>query len=733
VGLAGLEGDAFCFRVIGLVEQPGDPGCVRRARGHAVDPDAFADMVGRHGLGQSQNSPLGRAVQGPLGESDAGGDRARVDDGGMLRAAQGGQAGARDANDPEHVDLQNVPPLIVVIVLHRALRTDAGVVDEEVEVAKMGEGGGDGAADRAVVAHVGGEPGQPFVGGRGEVEHGHGGPAVGEQLGGGQADAGRSARHDAGEALQLGFVHGGQRYQPAAIRRGVVTSSDGERPRRLVSAAADGRAPADVRPGPVGTFPGNDAVASGEYLDERPGRRRKQVVAVGLMPITDAIFLWPERSAQPMHVGALQLFSLPAGAGADWVPRFYERMLETTEAAELFRRRPERSLRTLGAWTWTLDDDIDLQHHVRRSALPRPGRVRELLALASRLHGTLLDRQRPLWEMQVIEGLEGNRFAIYTKMHHALADGVSALRLLTSSLAGEPGVDVAPLWAEHPRPPRGPGPGVGATAGSAWRAAGDLVDLVPILGWRALQNLVAETSPTSAVAPPTMLNVPITGSRRYAAQSWPLDHIKAVAKRSGATVNDIVLAMCSSALRSYLQSFDDLPESSLIAMSPVSLRAADDGAPVGGNAVGTILASLGTDRADPADRLEVVKASMAAGKANLAGLSSLQVTALSALMMAPAAVSAMGTVGRFVPPPFNLVISNLVGPSSTLYYDGATLEGLYPLSIPLDGQALNITVTSYRNSLDFGLTGDRQALPHLQRLLGYLDTGLAELSALVGL
>jgi diacylglycerol O-acyltransferase len=451
------------------------------------------------------------------------------------------------------------------------------------------------------------------------------------------------------------------------------------------------------------------------------------------MPITDAIFLWPERRAQPMHVGGLQLFRLPAGAGPDWVPALYQRMLGATDVANLFRRRPERSLRTLGAWAWTLDDHIDLEHHVRYSALPRPGRVRELLALASRLHGTLLDRQRPLWEVHLIEGLEGDRFAIYTKVHHALLDGVSALRLLAGSLATEADVDVAPLWAERPRPRRHSETSVGSVAESALRAVGELADLGPILGRRAIQNLVAPSATAPSIAPYTMLNVPITGSRRYAAQSWPLDQVKAVARRSGATVNDVVLAMCSSALRRYLLSFDRLPDDSLIAMSPVSLRDHDDGdTGQGGNAVGSILATLGTDRPDPADRLETVKASMAAGKANLAGLSPLQATALSALMVAPLAVSAMGAISRLAPPPFNLVISNLPGPPHTLYYNGATLEGLYPLSIPLNGQALNITVTSYRGSLDFGLTGDRRALPHLQHLLGYLDTGLAELSALAG-
>jgi diacylglycerol O-acyltransferase len=454
------------------------------------------------------------------------------------------------------------------------------------------------------------------------------------------------------------------------------------------------------------------------------------VLPLGLMPITDAVFLLPERRAQPMHVGGLQLFRVPEGAGPEWVPQLYERMLASTELADLFRRRPERSVRTLGAWTWVLDDDVDLEHHVRHSALPRPGRVRELLALTSRLHGTLLDRHRPLWELHLIEGLEGNRFAIYTKVHHSLLDGVSALRLLARSLATSPEEDVPAFWAARPRAERRP-PEVSVAVDAAVKAVTDMVSLGPTLVQRGAQTLLNQLGQSGAV-PHTMLNVPITGARRYAAQSWPLEQVRAVAKSFGATVNDVVLAMCSSALRSYLLSFDALPDESLVAMSPVSLRDAD-GSPDAGNAVGAIMARLGTDKADPADRLEAVIASMAEGKQGLAGLSPLQATALSALTMAPIALSAMGGLSRWAPPPFNLVISNVPGPREALYYNGAEMEGLYPLSILLDGQALNITVTSYRGSLDFGLTGDRRALPHLQRLLGYLETGLKELTVLAGL
>ena len=154
---------------------------------------------------------------------------------------------------------------------------------------------------------------------------------------------------------------------------------------------------------------------------------------MGLMPLNDLVFLLPESREQPMHVGGLQLFDLPEGAGKGYLREVYEASVSVEHVAPVFRKRAHRSLLTLGQWTWVDDDAVDLEHHVRHSALPEPGRVRELLALTSRLHGTLLDRKRPLWESHLIEGLEGRRFAVYTKLHHALMDGMSATRLLTSS------------------------------------------------------------------------------------------------------------------------------------------------------------------------------------------------------------------------------------------------------------------------------------------------------------
>ncbi|GAC1330710.1 MAG: wax ester/triacylglycerol synthase family O-acyltransferase [Mycobacteriales bacterium] len=458
---------------------------------------------------------------------------------------------------------------------------------------------------------------------------------------------------------------------------------------------------------------------------------------MALMPLTDAMFLIPETRDQPMHVGALQLFRVPAGAGDDYLPNLYRELLETDDIRWLFRRRAHRSPLTLGQWTWIEDDQFDLEHHLRHSALPRPGRIRELLALVSRLHGTLLDRQRPLWEAHLIEGLHDGRFAVYTKLHHAMMDGVSGLRLLAGSLSEDPTATVPAPWA--PKPDSGrrkkSGGGLLGAPGAVLRSATELVGLTPRLLQIADQALREQAAAMPLQAPRTILNGPITGARRFAAQSWQLEPIKAVAKAGEGTVNDVVLAMCSAALRQYLLDLDALPGAPLIAMTPVSLRSdgdEDDGNDGSGNAVGTILCSLASDLADPAERWAAIKASMNSGKAAMSGLSQLQVTALSALIVSPLLVNTLLGLHRVTRPPFNIVISNIPGPTKPLYWNGAQLDDVYPMSIPVAGQALNITVTSYDGRLEFGLIGCRRQVPQLQRLLGHLERGLDELADAVG-
>jgi diacylglycerol O-acyltransferase len=200
-------------------------------------------------------------------------------------------------------------------------------------------------------------------------------------------------------------------------------------------------------------------------------------------------------------------------------------------------------------------------------------------------------------------------------------------------------------------------------------------------------------------------------------------------------LNDVVLAMCSGAMRTYLLELDALPETTLVSMVPVGLKAKESqvASASGGNAVGSVMVKLGTDLPDAADRLQAVHDSMTDGKRGLAQMTPVQILAMSALGQAPAILGPMFRMSGLVKPPYNLIISNVPGPRSTQYFNGMRLEGTYPLSIPIDGMALNITCNSYADQMAFGLTGCRRTVPHLQRLLTHLDTELDALEQAAGI
>jgi diacylglycerol O-acyltransferase / wax synthase len=460
-------------------------------------------------------------------------------------------------------------------------------------------------------------------------------------------------------------------------------------------------------------------------------------VLVPMSP-TDSLFLMAESREHPMHVGSLQLFAPPEGADALDVRSMFDAAIAADEVAPLFQKRARRSIASLGQWGWEPDGAFDLEHHVRRNALPRPGRVLELLALCSRLHSTLLDRHRPLWEIHLIEGLDDGRYAVYFKVHHSLVDGVSALRMLARTFTEDPDRrDMPAPWAPIDPEPRERHRDANEVSSSILHSAldvlGDAAGLMPALARTVNRGLSEQSGPLSFSAPKTMFNVPITGARRFAAQSWPMERVRQVGKAGEATVNDVVLAMCSGALRGYMQSLDALPETPLIAMVPVSLHSDGPGsADGGGNAIGAVMCNLGTHLDDPAARLRSVHESMIEGKESLRGMSQLQILAMSAIGMSPLVAWPLLRLNGVLRPPFNLVISNVPGPRKPMYWNGARLDGLYPLSIPLDGQALNITCTSYSDEIAFGLTGCRRTVPHLQQLLGYLDNELLALERAVG-
>ncbi|MDP7703756.1 wax ester/triacylglycerol synthase family O-acyltransferase [Mycobacterium sp. TY815] len=448
-----------------------------------------------------------------------------------------------------------------------------------------------------------------------------------------------------------------------------------------------------------------------------------------LMSPVESMMLLAESPGHPMHVAGLQLFQTPSGAGPEFVREYYQALRSRDDVAPLFSRRPA-ALRPAGLnLGWSTATDVDIDYHVRHSALPRPGRVRELLELTSRLHSGMLDRHRPLWETHVIEGLADDRFAVYTKIHHALVDGVSAINLLQGSLSTDPlDEEIRAPWSTAPYPDdRSDAPSRAQTLTRAIKS-------IPGLGVSTLglarSALLEQQLTLPFRAPRTMLNVPIGGARRCAAQSWPMQRIKDVKNAAGVTVNDVVLAMCAGALRGYLADQNALPDKPLVAMVPVSLRTAGESA--GGNAVTAVLANLATHLDDPAARLATISSSMRTNKAVLAGLPRAQAIALGMMLLSPVVLGGV-TGSAATPPPFNLCISNVPGSRNPLYANGARLQGSYPMSIAANGQALNITLVGSGDRLDFGLVGCRRAVPHLQRLLAHLEASLKDLERAVGL
>lgn len=448
------------------------------------------------------------------------------------------------------------------------------------------------------------------------------------------------------------------------------------------------------------------------------------------LSVSDALFLLLEGRRFPMHVAGLQLYSMPEGAGPEFARSLALQAREAARPQPPFNCGP---VRRMGRWHWAEDAQFDIDYHLRHSALPHPGRIRELLELVSRLHGTLLERTRPVWEMNIIEGLNDGRIATYKKMHHSMFDGVAAMRTIIAAHSTDPDQqDMLPIWA-RPNPGRAAGASTqsGALAGlidslkdgrqSARGVARGLWDIVRSSG-------IHPEDVTPFQAPPSILNERVTGARRVATQSWSLSRIKALSKKAGVTLNDIVLTVCAGALRQYLVDQGALPQKPLVAMVPMSVRSADG--PMDGNQVAMMLVELATDEADPLRRLRRIAASARVAKERMSSMSRAEQVAHALTVGFPLPLSA-ATRSYRIRPPFNLVISNVPGPSKPLYWNRARLDEMYPVSMLFDGQALNITVTSYCDQLGFGFVGCRTALPRLQRLLDHTNQAIEQLEASV--
>ncbi len=457
----------------------------------------------------------------------------------------------------------------------------------------------------------------------------------------------------------------------------------------------------------------------------------------------DSLFLWGEHRNTMMHVGGLLVFTPPPD-----VDRFYLRDL-VDEAIALHDIQPpwNRKLLSNGRVpnpfrSWVTDDDIDLEYHVRRSALPSPGGERELGVLVSRLHSNPLDMRRPPWECHFIEGLEHARFALYVKMHHSLIDGYSAMKLLVNSFSKDADEMDRPMFFSIGFPPRSAraadDDGVLAEVGQLVSSARAHTSSALTLGKRVASPLIPfrRGQPelvSASQAPRSILNNRIGPTRRFATQQYSLPELKELGESYGATLNDVFLAIIGGGLRKFLSEMGELPDKSLVAFMPVNVRTKDDNG--GGNAIGALLAKVGSNVADPVERLQLVSESTGAAKSQLEGMTKQGILAYSAYLMAPAGIQALSAftgIRGGMPTNFNLCVSNVPGPTHPLYLRGSRAVASYPVSIPFHGMALNITLQSYNGTVGAGFVGCRDTLPHLQRLAVYTGESLAELADAAG-
>jgi diacylglycerol O-acyltransferase len=468
----------------------------------------------------------------------------------------------------------------------------------------------------------------------------------------------------------------------------------------------------------------------------------------------DAAFLAMETPATYGHVGSVCILDPTTAEHPLTLASMTELVESRLHLIPPFRRRLVEVPLGLDQPYWIEDPDFDIEYHVRELALPAPGDDQQLAEQAARLHARHLDRRRPLWELYLIHGLEGGRTAIYTKVHHSAIDGVSGNDILAALLDlspdGRPTDDV-PEWRCDDEPSAW-----GMLARSAVSLAGHpmrAARLTVSLG-RSLPN-IAGIAPRPALpiidrlfprgnsavlsspglrAPATPFNKPIGPHRRWAFRSLPFADLKAVKTAGGATVNDVVMALCAGALRRWLIDHDALPDGPLVAAVPVSVRTEEQKG-TGGNRVSSIIAAIPTNLADPAERLQASHEAMRAAKETHGALPAdllADVTqfAMPALAGQAARLSARLRLLERINL-FNLIISNVPGPNVPLYYAGYRLLSYYPLSAITDGQGLNITVMSYGGQLHLGLIADRDLVPDLDALAGYMVDELAALTAAV--
>lgn len=453
----------------------------------------------------------------------------------------------------------------------------------------------------------------------------------------------------------------------------------------------------------------------------------------------DASFLYLETSTQPLHVCSVLVLDSSTIPGGYTYDKLRAELALRIQAIPSFREKLANSFLNLDHPVWVEDEEFDLERHVHRIGLPAPGGRAELAEICGHLASLPLDRRHPLWEMWVIEGLDGTDprkdgpLAVMTKIHHAAVDGVTGANLMSQLCSTE--ADAPP-----PEPVRASDPtnplriAIGGLGRFATRPISLATSVLP-----ATVNTVVDTvrrvsgggraMAAPFAAPPTPFNASITAQRNVAFAHLDLDDVKTVKNHFGVKVNDVVMALVSGVLRNYLLERDELPEPSLVAMVPVSVHDRSDRP--GRNQVSGMFSSLRTDIEDPAERLRAIAESNISAKEHSSAIganllqdwSQFAGPAVFGIAMRVYARSSL-TESR---PVHNLVISNVPGPQVPLYFLGAQVKALYPLGPIFHGAGLNITVMSLVGTLDVGLISCPQLLPDLWDMADGFPAGMAEL------
>ncbi|MDQ0573747.1 diacylglycerol O-acyltransferase [Variovorax paradoxus] len=461
----------------------------------------------------------------------------------------------------------------------------------------------------------------------------------------------------------------------------------------------------------------------------------------------DATFLHLETPEMPMHVGSLNVLDLPKGYKGEFYEDAKQFMASRIHLADVFTRKLALMPFDMTNPVWVDDEDIDLDYHMRHITLPKPGTNRQLQQYVARLHSTLLDRSRPMWEFFIIDGLKSGQVALYTKVHHAGIDGQAGVALGKAIFDLEATGRVVKPPRTRPRS-SGYQLGMAELATAALRNTAQqyvkLFKMAPAIA-RALGGLAkpdekaaennAATAPKkfNLFAPRTSLNVSITNQRTFAGRTISLAETKHIARHFGVSLNDVVMGTVAGALRHYLADNNELPAKPLVAGVPVSLREAGD--ETANNQASMILVSLATDITDPVQRLKAINASSTRSKSTMNRFKAVILDDFPTFA-APWLVSGIASmVGRsglvnLLPPAANVAISNVAGAPFPMYFAGALVTSYYPVSIASHGTALNVTVQSYNGRMDYGLIACRRAVPDITEIGDYL---LAEHQLLMGL